>query len=237
MDQVREAAMTSMEQAKEVSQNSAKAVEVTQEGRNATESVIEKMMDFKSRISLISEKTRAFKDSSGEIEIVVSTVQDLADQSNLLSVNAAIEAMRAGEQGKGFAVVAQEIKTMADQSRESTEHIKSILEQAGKAVSEVVSTTREGETVVDEGVMESAQASHVIETLISAVEKGAESASVIVDSADFQFEGVDQVTKSLKSVSDAMNQGVAANKQLEAEVLRLKEMGLSLKTLLERYRV
>jgi methyl-accepting chemotaxis protein len=237
MDQVREAAMTSMEQAKDVARNSAKAVEVTQEGRAATESVIEKMMDFKTRITVITEKARAFRDSSGEIEVIVSTVQDLADQSNLLSVNAAIEAMRAGEHGKGFSVVAHEIKAMADQSRQATDNIKQILENASKSVTEVVTTTQEGESIVDEGVMESAQAGHVIETLISAVERGAESASVIVDSTDFQFEGVDQVTNSMKSVTESMGQGAAASKELEREIHRLKEMGLELKRLMERYRL
>ena len=67
-------------------------------------------------------------EQSLSIEEIIAAVKDLAEQSKLLAVNASIEAARAGEQGKGFAVVAQEIKTLADQSRQATDQVRTILE-------------------------------------------------------------------------------------------------------------
>ncbi len=237
MEQVREAAKSSIEQAQEVSQRSRKAADVTEEGRATTEAVIEKMMDFKTRITLIADKVEDLRSRSGEIQAILSTVHELADQSNLLSINAAIEAMRAGEHGKGFAVVAQEIKNMADQSKDSADHIKQILADTARSVDEVIQTTKEGDTVIDEGILESAQAGHVIETLISSVENSLESAQMIEESTNFQFAGVDQVTEAINRVTEAMNQGLETNQHLENEAQKLKEMGLSLKILLEGYKV
>ena len=77
-------------------------------------------------------------EQSQAIEEIIVSVQDLADQSHLLAVNASIEAARAGDQGKGFAVVANEIKSLADQSKEATDQIRSILDDTRKWVSAVV---------------------------------------------------------------------------------------------------
>jgi len=85
------------------------------------------------------------------IQNIMSTVQDLADQSHLLAVNASIEAARAGEHGKGFSVVAQEIRALADQSKGSTEQIKTILEDIRHRINSVVISTEQGSREVQAG--------------------------------------------------------------------------------------
>ena len=108
---------------------------------------------------------------------IVSSVQDIAQQSNLLAVNASIEAARAGEYGKGFSVVAHEIKTLSDQSQEATKEIRRILEQVSEAISAVVMATDRGRDAVDTGVIQSGNVGESIETLAGSVNASAQAAS------------------------------------------------------------
>src|SRR5208283_131969 len=101
--------------------------------------------DTRLRINIIREQMDSIRETVLElseraqaIENIMSTVQDLADQSHLLAVNASIEAARAGEYGKGFSVVAQEIKALADQSKGSTGQIKTILDDIRRRINSVV---------------------------------------------------------------------------------------------------
>ena len=106
----------------------------------------------------VGETVVRLSEHSQTIEEIIQTVQDLADQSNLLAVNALIEAARAGEQGKGFAVVAQEIKNLSHQSNQATDQVKSILDDTRRSVSAVVMATEQGSKAVQAGVAGSGQA-------------------------------------------------------------------------------
>ncbi len=103
---------------------------------------------------------------SGEI---IATVNDLSEQSNLLAVNASIEASKAGEYGKGFAVVAQEIKSLAEQSKQATAQIRVILFEVQKGISKAVMATEKGSKAVEAGVKLSAQTGESIESLAESV--------------------------------------------------------------------
>ena len=113
----------------------------------------------------IGETVVRLSQHSQSIEQIISTVQDIADQSNLLAVNASIEAARAGERGKGFAVVAHEIKSLADQSREATAQVREILEEIRKWISAVVMATEQGAKAVTSGLDQAASAGESIKVL------------------------------------------------------------------------
>ncbi len=96
-------------------------------------------------------------DQSQAIGEIIASVNDLAEQSNLLAVNAAIEAAKAGEQGKGFAVVAQEVRSLAEQSKQATAQVRNILGDIQKATSAAVMATEQGSKAVEAGVKQSAR--------------------------------------------------------------------------------
>jgi methyl-accepting chemotaxis protein len=152
VEQVKQAARVANEKARTVAQEAKFAVEVSTSGKMATQSTVEKMHLIKDQMESIGETVVRLSEHSRSIEDIIATVQDLADQSNLLAVNASIEAARAGDQGKGFAVVAHEIKTLADQSKEATEQVRSILQETRKWVSAVVMATEQGGKAVEAGV-------------------------------------------------------------------------------------
>lgn len=235
--EVKEAAKISEEKAKNVAQKSQQAVKISESGSRATEQTIEKMQLIRQQMESIGETVVRLSEHSRAIEAIMATVQDLADQSNLLAVNASIEAARAGDRGKGFSVVAHEIKSLADQSKEATQQVRTILEDTKKWVSAVVMATEQGGKAVEAGVEQSVLAGESIRSLAGTVEEAAEAASVIDASTVLQFSGVEQVAGAIGSIEQAMQQHLSGTAQLEESARTLEELGSGLKELVEEFRI
>jgi methyl-accepting chemotaxis protein len=237
VEEVKQSARISNEQAKNVSQAAQRVVRVSDDGRKATKDTTNRINLIKEQMESIGETVEKLNESSDQIAEIIASVQDLADQSNLLAVNASIEAARAGDHGKGFAVVAQEIKNLADQSKAATEQVRSILEETRRWVAAVVMATDQGAKAVAAGVEESNEAERAIHVLGGNVAESAHAAQVIEASSDQQLAGVDQVAQAMTSIEQAMQQNVGGTVQLEAAARKLADVGGQLKDLMERYRV
>lgn len=236
VEEVKQAASVASSKSKQVALLAQQSVSVSSEGRKATEETIERMNLIKQQMESVGETVVRLSEQSQAIEDIISTVQDLAEQSNLLAVNASIEAARAGEEGKGFAVVAQEIKSLADQSREATEQIRTILEDTRKWVSAVVMATEQGTKAVDKGVEQSAKAGDAIGALGGSVEESAQAASVIESISEQQVTGMDQVSVAMNGIEMAVRQNLSGTRQLEVAAKRLSDLGDQLRSLVEEYR-
>jgi methyl-accepting chemotaxis protein len=237
VEEVKQAAKVSSQQAKSVAETARQAVEVSQAGLKATSDTIHRMNQIKEQMQSIGETVVRLSDHSRAIEAIIGSVQDIADQSNLLAVNASIEAARAGDQGKGFAVVAVEIKALADQSKAATGQVRSILDDTKKWVSTLVMATEQGIKAVDAGVAQSSIAGESIEVLSRTVATSAQSAALIDASAEQQFVGVERVSGAVSRIEQALNQNLAGTNELETSARRLEELGGALKDLVKRYRI
>ncbi|MHB9047383.1 MAG: methyl-accepting chemotaxis protein, partial [Pirellulales bacterium] len=162
---------------------------------------------------------------------------DIAEQSNLLAVNAAVEAAKAGDHGKGFAVVAQEIKTLAEQSKQATKQVRGILNEIQKATSAAVMATEQGSKAVDQGLKESLGANESIQALSATFTEAAQSAGQIAASTQEQLTGMDQVAQAMESIKGASQQNVASMEQLQTAARSLKEIGHSLSESVAQYAV
>ena len=127
VEEVKQAAGVSSQKAKYVSESAQKVAQVSQAGRKSVEGTIQGMQRIQEQMESVAESIVRLSEQSQAIGEIIAAVNDLAEQSNLLAVNAAIEAARAGEQGKGFAVVAQEIRSLAEQSKQATAQVRTIL--------------------------------------------------------------------------------------------------------------
>jgi len=125
VEQVRQVAELARDKAKLVAEISQEAVNSSDRGKRSVESTIEKMDMIKVHTGQLAKSLFRLNEHSLSIEKIIEAVKDIADQSNLLAVNASIEAARAGDQGKGFTVVAHEIQSMAAESKEATQQVKS----------------------------------------------------------------------------------------------------------------
>lgn len=236
VEEVKQSARVASERAKKVASDAQQAVEISTAGTRATKDTTDKMNHIKEQMASIGETVVKLSRQSQAIEAIIASVQDLADQSNLLAVNASIEAARAGDQGRGFAVVAHEIKSLAEQSRDATTQVRSILEETRKWVSAVVMAAEEGGKAVEAGVVQSAVAGESIHSLAGSLAASSQSAQIIDTSAEQQFVGIDQVAQAMTNIEHAMQQNLAGMTQLEGAARRLEELGESLKGVVERYR-
>ncbi len=225
VEQVKQAAKISSEKAKKVAETAQQSVQITETGKKATEDTVLRMNLIKEQMGSIGETVVRLSEHSHAIEEIIATVQDLADQSNLLAVNASIEAARAGDQGKGFAVVAHEIKTLADQSKSATEQIRTILQDTRKWVGAVVMATEQGGKAVEAGVTQSASAGNAIESLSNNVVASSQAALVIRTHTEQQFLGVDQVSTAMFNIEQAMKENITSTSQLEISAKRIETIG------------
>ncbi len=237
MEELKQTAGDTNEKAKNVSQSSQKAVSISDEGKKSTEAAIDGMKLIHSQMGSIAESIVKLSEQSQAIGDIVTSVNDLADQSNLLAVNASIEATKAGEQGKGFTVVAQEVKSLADQSKQATAQIRNILNDIQKATSSAVMSTEQGSKAVESGVAQSDMTGESIKTLSNSVRESAQAAVMIAASGQQQLVGIDQVATAMESIRNATDQNLDASRQLETAAGNLNELGQKLRRSVELYKV
>lgn len=237
VEEVKQTAHLSSQKAKHVMESSQRAVEVSQSGRKSVEESITMMNKIREQIESVAESIIKLSEQSQAIGEIISTVNDLADQSNLLAVNAAIEAAKAGEQGKGFTVVAQEVKSLSEQSKQATAQVRAILSDLQKAMSSAVLATEQGTKSVEAGVRQSADAGESIRILAESIMEAAQAATQIAASSQQQLAGIDQIAQAMENIKHSSTQNVAGTQQAETAVKNLHELGKKLKDLVEQYKV
>jgi methyl-accepting chemotaxis protein len=149
--EIRETSNASSNAAQAVVEAAEQAAENGRRGADAIAAAVAAMTRVAERVEGIATKILQLSEQNVQIGEIVATVADLAEQSNLLAVNASIEAAKAGEQGRGFAVVASEVRNLAEQSKRATQQIRGILTDVQKATASAVMATEEGSKGVTEG--------------------------------------------------------------------------------------
>jgi methyl-accepting chemotaxis protein len=236
VEEVKQTAQTAAHKAAEVAESTQRTAQVSQSGRSAVEQSIEAMQRIQEQMELMVESIVRLSEQGLAIGEIIATTNELAEQSNMLAVNAAIEAAKVGEQGKGFAVVAQEVKSLAEQSRQATAQVRAILGDIQKATTKAVLATEQGSKAVETGVKLSAEAGAAIRALAQSMEQAVQAAVHIAASAQQQQAGTDQVALAMRSIHEATAQNVASARQSETVAHTLHQLGLNLQQLLGRYR-
>jgi methyl-accepting chemotaxis protein len=235
VEEVRQISESSSAKAKAVADNAQKTIEIAQNGKKAVESLVEVMNNIRERVESIAESVVRLSEQGQAIGEIIASVNDIADQSNLLSVNAAIEAAKAGEYGKGFGVVAQEIKGLAEQSRQATTKVRAILLDVQKGTSAAVMATEQGNKAVEIGVRQSREAGESIRVLADSVTEAAQAAVQIAASNQQQMAGISQVTTAMENIKQGSTQTAASTKQAEMAARNLNELAQKIKQMMEHY--
>jgi methyl-accepting chemotaxis protein len=237
VEEVKQTAQLASQKSRSVSEIAQKTAQISQSGTKSTEETIIGINRIHQQMGTIADSMVRLSEQSQTIGQIVSTVEDLSAQSSILAVNASIEAAKAGEQGKGFAVVAQEVRSLAEQSKQATDQVRNILSEIQKATSSAVMSTEQGSKAVEAGVKQATEAGQAIQVLSSTVVEGAQAATQIAASSQQQLIGVDQVAAAMENIKQASSQNMTSAKQLESAAHNLKELGQKLKQTVDKYKV
>ena len=237
VEEMKQGAQMTSQKAKEVSETAQRTAQVSEAGHKSVEETVEGMNRIRLQMEAIAESIAGLSEQTQAISEIIATVNDLADQSNLLAVNAAIEAAKAGEHGKGFAVVAQEVRNLAEQSKQATAQVRTILTDIQKATGAAVMATEQGTKAVDAGVKQSTEAGESIRSLSRSIAEAAQAATQIAASSQQQLAGIDQVGSAMENIKQASAQNVTGTKEAETAAHNLYELGQKLKRLVEQYKV
>ncbi len=227
-DQVSEVARRVLEEADRSVQTSKRGLDAIQQSVHGMNDVREQVQNIATTILDLSERTQ-------QIGSIIATVDDFAERSSLLALNASIEAARAGEAGKAFSVVAGEVKNLAEQSQQATEKVRAILSDIQRTTHTAVMVTEEGSKRVDRGVELVSGAGEIIGSLSTAITTAADAAKQIAAAARQQNNGIEQISVAMAGIEQFSKQNVEATRQTEATAQNLAAVSKQLRSTTVQY--
>ena len=194
----------------EVAEAAKKSVAISRDGHDAVNDAMAGMESLQKQVEAIAENAIALSERTTQIGTIIAAVQEIANQSKLLALNARIEAVRAGDNGRSFAVVAMEMKNLAEQSREATAQVREILHEIQQVTSMAVTVTEAGSAGAQQGIALVNRAGEVIQELAATIEESALMASEIATVTHQQTRGMDQLVATMRAIRAGSEPGAVA---------------------------
>lgn len=236
VNEVRATVTETAERAQSVAETAQMSVDISRSGTGSVQETVSAMETIRRRVEDIADNILELSEHTQQIGEIIATVNNLADQSRMLALNASVEAARAGEEGKGFAVVAMEVRNLADQNRDATVQVREILGEIQRATNSAVMVTEEGSKGVDAGQTKVNKAGEAIKELAKGIEEAAMAAMQIAASTRQQTIGMDQLTDAMRTIKHATTETVSSTMQVEGSVNRLREAASSVRKVLDGLR-
>lgn len=221
MDELRASSHQSEEQAKSASQAAQEVLHLAENGNQSVEETVATMVDLKNKVAAIADQIVRLSEQTNQIGNISALVSDLSQQTNMLALNASVEAVRAGEHGKGFAVVAEEIRKLADQSRQSASNISNLVSDIQNAINTTVMVTDEGTKTVNAGMSITESTANAFAGVLEAINNVAMNNQQIVLNIRQQGKAVEQVLEAMDSINKGAQETAAGLTQVKAGTSQL----------------
>ncbi len=221
MDELGASSRQSEEQAESASQAAHEVLQLANNGNDSVEETVATMVDLKNKVAAIADQIVRLSEQTNQIGNISSLVSDLSQQTNMLALNASVEAVRAGEHGKGFAVVAEEIRKLADQSRQSASNISTLVSDIQNAINTTVMVTDEGTKTVNAGLNVTERTANAFAGVLESINNVAMNNQQIVLNIRQQGKAVQQVLQAMDSINQGAQQTAASLSQIKSGTAQL----------------
>ncbi|MGQ0508014.1 MAG: methyl-accepting chemotaxis protein [Myxococcaceae bacterium] len=201
---VRDMASASASRAIEVLARTSNVDELRAAGEKSVEHSLQGLKEIKAQTQAIIATIYALLERTLEVSEITERVKDVADQSNVVALNAAIQAMRAGEFGRGFETVAEQMRVLSNRSIESTVRIREILSNTEKAIRDTASITEDGGRRIQHGMEQIQESGNRLRELSVIVEENSVGSNEIADAAQQQYTGLIDIAQALELLDEAM---------------------------------
>jgi len=229
IDQLNSSSQQSAQQAEGAAAGARQALERAEQGSKTVEKTLLEMGMLKVKVEEIAEQIISLNQQTNQIGNISALVTDLANQTNMLALNASVEAVRAGDQGKGFAVVAAEIRRMADESKKSAQNINRIVTDIQTAINSTVTVTNEGTKKVNIGVEIAQKTAEAFTDVSVAIEQVAVSSQQIALNAKQQANATQQIVEAMNSLNQGAAEVATGITQTKLGTQQLSEAALNLR--------
>jgi methyl-accepting chemotaxis protein len=237
---VEEMTKTIVENSKNASNTAetAKAAKTSAEdGGRVVEETIVGMKRIAEVVNKSAETVKALGKSSDQIGEIIGVIDDIADQTNLLALNAAIEAARAGEQGRGFAVVADEVRKLAERTTKATKEIAGMIKTIQGDTSGAVTSMEEGTKEVDSGIKLADRAGASLKEIVDLIQKLTDMVTQIASASEQQSSASEQISKNVEAISTVTGETAAGTNQIARAAEDLNRLTERLQQSLSRFKV
>ncbi len=207
------------------------------QGNNVVISATQSITELAGEVQRASDVIARLANETDNIGGVLDVIRGIAEQTNLLALNAAIEAARAGEQGRGFAVVADEVRTLASRTQESTEEIQKMIEGLQTGARDAVSVMEHGQQQVQVSVAQANEASEALQKITRAMAEITRMNEQIAAASGEQRVVTDDVTRSIDSISTISDSTTSNAQQTEQASVELNRLSSDLKLAVEQFRL
>lgn len=237
LDEIEKSSNQTIDKAKSLGDVAERTREKGQMGLEAVNQSILGMKLVREKVQTIAQTILDLSNQTQQVGEITSVVNTLAQQSKMLALNASIEAAKAGEAGKGFAVVASEVKTLAEQSEQSTAQVQKILENIRRATEKAVMVTEEGTKGVDEGMGLVEQTGDIVRSLSDVIDETSMATQQIAAAIRQEGIGIEQITAGMNEINQVTASFVDSVKQTTEAINNLAIISKDLKQHVDIYKI
>ena len=223
--------------ASSASEASRLATETARSGGSVVETAVSQMRRLASSVERSAEQVEALGRQSDRVGEIIAVIDEIAEQTNLLALNAAIEAARAGEQGRGFAVVADEVRKLAERTGRATQEIAEVIEEIQGETKKAVAVMQEGTGFATEGVTATEQAGEALERIIQMADEVGSMVNQIAAATSEQDASTDEINTNVESMANVTSEAASGAEEAAHSASELSGLAAELEELLSHFRL